>query len=120
MYERQKKSKHDRENSCSDRERHKIMKKINVNEHHGICRTVDELGRLGFPKELREHLDIQARDKVEMIAGEDYIILKKHQETCVFCKECTENLISFKEKLVCVSCLEQLRRLTTEDCMQEA
>ena len=96
------------------------MKKINVNEHHGICRTVDELGRLGFPKELREHLDIQARDKVEMIAGEDYIILKKYQETCVFCKECTEKLISFKEKLVCVSCLEQLCGLTTDDCVQDA
>ena len=96
------------------------MKKNNVNEHHGICRTVDELGRLGFPKELREHLDIQARDKVEMIAGEDYIILKKYQETCVFCKENTETLISFKEKLVCISCLEQLSRLTAGDRMQDA
>ena len=55
-----------------------------------------------------------------MIAGEDYIILKKYQETCVFCKECTEKLISFKEKLVCVSCLEQLRGLTTDDCVQDA
>ena len=96
------------------------MNKINVNEQHGICRTVDELGRLGFPKELREHLDIQARDKVEMIAGEDYIVLKKHEETCVFCKERTEELIPFKEKLVCVSCLEQLRGLPKEDRMQDA
>ena len=87
------------------------MKKINVNEQHGICRTVDELGRLGFPKELREHLDIQARDKVEMIAGEDYIILKKHQETCVFCKENAGDLIPFKEKLVCAACLGQLKEM---------
>lgn len=87
------------------------MKKINVNDQHGICRTVDELGRLGFPKELREHLDIQARDKVEMIAGEDYIILKKHQETCVFCKENAGELISFKEKLLCADCLRQLREM---------
>ena len=96
------------------------MKKINVDEHHGICRTVDELGRLGFPKELREHLDIQARDKVEMIAGENYIILKKHQETCVFCMERTENLIPFREKLLCASCLEELCGLTADKRAQDA
>ena len=96
------------------------MKKINVNDQHGICRTVDELGRLGFPKELREHLDIQARDKVEMIAGEDYIILKKHQETCVFCKESEGELIPFKEKLLCAACLGQLRALALPSEEQDA
>ena len=96
------------------------MKKINVNEQHGICRTVDELGRLGFPKELREHLDIQARDKVEMIAGEDYIILKKHQETCVFCKENGGGLISFKEKLLCTACLRQLQEMALSPEEQDA
>ena len=46
-----------------------------------------------------------------MIAGEDYIILKKHQVTCVFCKESAGELISFKEKLLCTDCLRQLQEM---------
>lgn len=85
------------------------MKKIDIENLHGICRTVDELGRLGFPKELREHLDIHARDLVEMIPGEDYIILKKHRDSCVFCHARQGEMTLFRGKLLCPTCLSQLK-----------
>ena len=55
-----------------------------------------------------------------MIAGEDYIILKKHQETCVFCKEGAGELFSFKEKLLCAACLRQLQELALSPEEQDA
>ncbi len=74
----------------------------------GITRRVDELGRIVIPAELRRTMNIYERDQIEIFSENDRIILKKHEDSCIFCGG-DENLSLFKEKYVCSSCLEKLR-----------
>ena len=73
----------------------------------GIVRKVDELGRIVLPIELRRTLDIAERDALEIFVSEDTIILKKFHPSCVFC-DSTRNIISFKGKNICSSCVTSL------------
>ena len=76
----------------------------------GILKTVDELGRIVLPKKMRESLDIDIRDKVEIFVEGDCIILRKYAPACIFCGS-DQNVILFNEKRLCETCLEQLKRL---------
>jgi len=73
----------------------------------GMIRRVDELGRVVIPKEIRNKLDIQEKDPLEIYVQEDCIILKKYESNCVFCGN-TKDLIEYKEKLICKKCLKDL------------
>jgi transcriptional pleiotropic regulator of transition state genes len=48
----------------------------------GIVRKVDELGRIVLPKELRDTLDIDIKDPIEIFTENDTIILRKYQPAC--------------------------------------
>ena len=57
-----------------------------------------------MPIELRRTLDIAERDPLEIyIEGNDTIILKKYQPTCVFCGD-SKGVRVFKGKNVCEDC----------------
>ena len=51
----------------------------------GIVRKVDILGRIVIPKELRDSLDIEDKDPLEIFVEGDRIILKKYNPSCIFC-----------------------------------
>ena len=74
----------------------------------GIVRKVDELGRIVLPIELRRTLDIAEKDALEIYVNEDTIILKKYEPACIFCGK-AKNVISYKGKNICESCLEELK-----------
>ena len=76
----------------------------------GILRKVDEVGRIVIPSELREHLDIDSRDALEIYTEDDKIILKMHQPSCAFCNE-GEDIIPFRGKFICRDCLSSLSKL---------
>jgi len=44
----------------------------------GLVRTLDQLGRLVIPKELRKTLLINGNDRLEISIEDDQIILKKY------------------------------------------
>ena len=73
----------------------------------GIVRKVDELGRVVIPIEIRNKLDIQEKDPIEIYVDGDCIILKKFESNCVFCGN-TKDLIEYKEKLICKKCINDL------------
>lgn len=74
----------------------------------GTVRRMDELGRIVLPIEIRRTLDIAERDEIEITLEDDRIILKKYEQACVFCSS-VGNLVNFKGKNVCRSCLESLK-----------
>ena len=74
----------------------------------GIIRPIDELGRVVLPMELRRTLDLKPKDGVEIFVEKDRIILRKHVPTCIFCGSGAD-LAPYKDKLVCASCLADLR-----------
>ena len=73
----------------------------------GIVRKIDELGRMVIPKELRNTMDINKKDPMEIYVEGEKIILKKYEPGCVFCGE-VEDLESYKGKEVCTECLGSL------------
>ena len=73
----------------------------------GIVRRVDELGRIVLPIELRRTLDIAERDTLEIFVDGDTIMLRKFQQSCIFCGS-TRNIRSFKEKYICDACVKKL------------
>ena len=63
----------------------------------GIVRRVDELGRIVIPIELRTQFGIAVKDPIEIFVDGTNIILKKYEESCIFCGN-TMNLKNFKGK----------------------
>ena len=76
----------------------------------GITRRIDSLGRVVLPMELRRTLDINENDLLEIFTEGDRIVLRKYEPTCVFCEH-AENVINYKGKNICPSCLEELKKL---------
>ena len=75
----------------------------------GIIRKIDELGRIVIPMSIRQSLDMNVRDPLEIYVDGDRVILQKHQSSCVFCGE-SKGVISFNDKYICPKCLEALRK----------
>lgn len=73
----------------------------------GIVRRVDELGRIVIPIELRNKLKIAEKDPIEIYVDGSSIILKKYEETCVFCGS-TKNVVEYKGKLICTKCAQSI------------
>ena len=80
----------------------------------GIVRKIDELGRIVLPIELRNKMDMNTKDSVEIFVDNDKIILKKYQPCCIFCGN-ADNVTMFKGKLVCRDCIEEMTRESAND-----
>ncbi|MEI3391785.1 MAG: AbrB/MazE/SpoVT family DNA-binding domain-containing protein [Clostridia bacterium] len=80
----------------------------------GIVRKLDELGRVVIPKEIRNKLDIEEKDPIEIYLDGTSIILRKFETGCIFCNN-SKDLVSFKDKLVCKKCLSKITDLNNEE-----
>lgn len=74
----------------------------------GIVRSIDELGRIVLPMELRKTMDINSKDKLEIYVDGDSIVLKKHQITCSFCGS-HDDIVDFKGHCICENCIAELK-----------
>lgn len=74
----------------------------------GIVRKVDELGRIVLPIELRRTFSIEEKDALEIYVDESTIILKKYEPACIFCND-ARNVINYKGKNICQSCMDELK-----------
>ncbi|MGN1300768.1 MAG: AbrB/MazE/SpoVT family DNA-binding domain-containing protein [Clostridia bacterium] len=77
----------------------------------GIVRRVDELGRIVIPIELRNKLKIAEKDPIEIYVDGSSIVLKKYEETCVFCGS-NKNVVEYKEKLICTKCAQNISTMS--------
>ena len=77
----------------------------------GIVRRVDELGRIVIPIELRHKLKIAEKDPIEIYVDGSSIVLKKYEETCVFCGS-NKNVVEYKEKLICTRCAQKISTMS--------
>ena len=73
----------------------------------GVIRKLDELGRIVIPIEQRRTLDINLHDPVEISIEDGKIVIKKYHTSCVFCGN-FQNVMTFREKLICKKCLNEL------------
>lgn len=73
----------------------------------GIARKIDDLGRIVIPAETRRLFNIREGDQLFISTDGPNIILRKIQDTCVFCAS-TEHVQSFRGKGLCSQCRLQL------------
>ena len=76
----------------------------------GMIRQLDTLGRIVLPIELRRTLDIEAKDMLEIYVEGETVVLRKYEPNCHFCGG-TEELSSFRDKLICKDCLKELKKI---------
>ena len=79
----------------------------------GIIRSIDNLGRVVLPKELRSAYGITPDTPLEIFTEGDAILLRKYQPAgaCALCGEVTARSIQFKGKPVCAKCRKELAEL---------
>ena len=81
----------------------------------GIIRGLDNMGRVVIPKEIRKFLDMtEGVDEFEIYMQDDCIVLKKHNQRCVFCGT-DENCIEFENQKICKNCVEKMQLLKEEN-----
>ena len=72
-----------------------------------MVKQIDEMGRIVIPREIKRSMGIQDRDHLEIFVEDNKIILKKYQPGCIFCGN-TEQIVTFKGKLVCLDCKKEM------------
>ena len=75
----------------------------------GIIRTIDNMGRIVIPKELRRQFDMPEDTAVEIFTDGEHIILKRYEPTCTFCGN-ESGLLPYKGKLLCPDCIAELKK----------
>ena len=75
----------------------------------GMVRTVDELGRLVIPKELRRLLGLkEGKDSFEIFIDDNKnVILRKYIPGCIVCGD-IENLKDVNGIKLCKNCIEKV------------
>ena len=77
----------------------------------GIVRSLDGVGRIVLPMEIRKKLGItENNDALEIYTEGDKIILKKYAPDCVFCGS-SKDIFSFKGKNICSKCKKEMESL---------
>lgn len=73
-----------------------------------ITKKIDPLGRILIPVRMREELNFEvSKTELEIKVEGENIILSKTEKSCIFCKE-SKNLIPYRNKNICATCLEDL------------
>jgi transcriptional pleiotropic regulator of transition state genes len=75
----------------------------------GIVRSVDSLGRIVLPVELRRVLGIDTGDPLEIFTSDRYVVLGKYQPECIFCGSMT-GVGEYKGARVCDVCLAKVKK----------
>lgn len=73
----------------------------------GVCRSVDELGRLVLPAELRRALGMDTGALVAFAIEGDRLVLRPYEEGCVFCGSAAA-VVRFGGHSVCRNCIAEM------------
>ena len=79
----------------------------------GIVRSMDALGRIVIPVELRRVLEIEPEDALEIFSENNAIVLRKYQPSCIFCGE-AKNISTFRGRNICSACMRELKVMPGE------
>ena len=74
----------------------------------GIVRKVDELGRVVLPISIRQTMDINEKDSLEIFTDEHRIILQKYEPACIFCGN-ADNITMYQGKRICSDCINKIK-----------
>ena len=72
----------------------------------GIIRSIDSLGRVVLPKELRRTFEITTDTPLEIMTEGDAILLRKYRpaDACILCGQVMPGSVQLYGKTVCPAC----------------
>ncbi|CAM4500869.1 AbrB/MazE/SpoVT family DNA-binding domain-containing protein [Paenibacillus typhae] len=75
----------------------------------GMIRSLDSLGRIVVPVEIRMTRNIEIGDPIEFfILNDEIIVLRKYTSTeCTFCRS-LDHVTYYKDQFICNTCLKEL------------
>ncbi|WP_342563757.1 AbrB/MazE/SpoVT family DNA-binding domain-containing protein [Paenibacillus sp. FSL R7-0345] len=75
----------------------------------GMIRSLDSLGRIVVPVEIRMTRNIDIGDPIEFfILNDEIIVLRKYTSTeCTFCRS-LDHVTYYKDQFICNTCLKEL------------
>ena len=74
----------------------------------GITRRIDKLGRVVIPISMRKANNLGVEDPVDISVENDSIVIRKSGPACVFCGKKDGNLLTFRGRTICKSCLQEI------------
>ena len=76
----------------------------------GIIRSIDDLGRIVIPMEVRKTLGWGSGTPMEMQVDNDTLIVSEYKIKCILCGN-DENLTEFMGKKLCEDCVEKIKNI---------
>lgn len=81
------------------------MKQVN------ITKTIDSLGRVLIPKNVRKEVDFKTDDEVDIFVENGRVVLEKRTKRCMVCTSQQQLLKLANEKFICKECREDIQRI---------
>jgi len=72
-----------------------------------ILKNVDDAGRIIIPKRIRDNLNMNKGDSIEIFADGENIIFQKYVDTCSFCGS-DHDVKDLKKVCYCRECSQNL------------
>jgi transcriptional pleiotropic regulator of transition state genes len=93
-----------------------MAKKIDT----GVIRSVDSIGRLVIPIELRRELGINTGEPVHMYVEDGRVIVEKYKKKCFICGKSGTSYTIVHDKRICEACKMKIDELDlTEELAYE-
>lgn len=74
----------------------------------GIIRSIDRIGRLVIPIELRRELGLNTGEPVHMYVENNKVIVEKYQKRCYICGKSAASYSVIHGKRICNACKAEL------------
>lgn len=87
----------------------------------GMIRSLDSLGRIVIPSEIRGTRNIEIGDSLEFFVTDDgMLVMRKYKSTeCAFCRT-LDSVVYYKDQFVCGACLQELKHAPAVPVQQAA
>ncbi|MBE6763118.1 MAG: AbrB/MazE/SpoVT family DNA-binding domain-containing protein [Ruminococcaceae bacterium] len=73
----------------------------------GSVRNIDALGRIVIPKDIRNRLEIEEGDSLEMFLDDNTIVIRKYNPSCILCGS-AKDIVTFRGKNFCPNCVKEM------------
>lgn len=86
----------------------------------GIIRSIDKIGRLVIPIELRRELGLNTGEPVQMYVEGNRVIVEKYKKVCFICGRSSSSYNVIHNKKICNACKADLNGVEyTEELSDE-
>lgn len=86
----------------------------------GIVRSIDAIGRLVIPIEVRRELGLNTGEPVHMYVEDNKVIVEKYKKTCFVCGKPAGEYTTIHNKKICNRCKDLLNGIEVEDAEDTA